>query len=161
MEKEKQEPFDYKKVKQKGKDKFGTGKSLYSEDWCLKFAFPPYFRGLKHFFMPFREHIVLQRKHLKMSQKELAKKIGTCAPIIGHYERHEIKPSIEVAKKIADQLGFTVDYLIGACAKIVIDKKMKKHTEEIEAIPADDKHKVYYLIAMAITCSKTRMAYVK
>jgi ribosome-binding protein aMBF1 (putative translation factor) len=27
------------------------------------------------------------------------------APIIARYERNEIKPSIEIAKKIADELG--------------------------------------------------------
>jgi ribosome-binding protein aMBF1 (putative translation factor) len=56
----------------------------------------------KALFMTFGEHIVLQRKQLKMSQDEQAKKVGTPAPIIGRYERGEIKPSIEIAKKIAD-----------------------------------------------------------
>lgn len=49
--------------------------------------------------MTFGEHIVLHRKQLKMSQDELAKKVGTSAPIIGRYERGEIKPSIEMTKK--------------------------------------------------------------
>ena len=33
--------------------------------------------------------------------------------------------------------------------------------EDIEALPADDKDKVYYLIDMAITCNKTKKAYAK
>lgn len=33
--------------------------------------------------------------------------------------------------------------------------------EDIEALPADDKDKVYYLIDMAITYNKTKKAYVK
>ena len=134
---------------------------LYSIDKCLKFACPLILGDLKHFFMTFGEHIVLQRKHLKMSQDELAKKIGASAPIIGRYERNEIKPSIEVAKKIADELGVTVDYLIGGSAKMVLDKKMMKRMEDIEALPADDKDKVYYLIDMAITYNKTKKAYAK
>jgi transposase-like protein len=32
MEKKKQEPFDYEKVKQKVKEQFRTGKSLYGKD---------------------------------------------------------------------------------------------------------------------------------
>jgi transcriptional regulator with XRE-family HTH domain len=105
--------------------------------------------------------IVLQRKHLKMSQDELAKKIGTSAPIVGRYERNEIKPSIEAAKKIADELGVTVDYLIGGSARMVVDKKMMKRMEDIEALPADDKDKVYYLIDTAITYNKTKKEYAK
>lgn len=47
----------------------------------------------------------------------MAKKTGISAPIIGCYERNEIKYSFEVAKKIADELGVTVDYLIGVLVK--------------------------------------------
>lgn len=111
--------------------------------------------------MTFGEHVVVLRKQLKMSQDELAKKVGTSAPIIGRYERNEIKPSIEMAKKIADELGVTVDYLISGTAKMVVDKKMMKRMEDIEALPADDKDKVYYLIDMAITYNKTKKAYAK
>lgn len=111
--------------------------------------------------MTFGEHVVMQRKQLKMSQDELAKKVGTSAPIIGRYERNEIKPSIEMAKKIADELGVTVDYLIGGSSKMVVDKKMMKRIEDIEALPGDDKEKVYYLIDMAITYNKTKKAFAK
>jgi len=73
--------------------------------------------------MTFGERITLQRKQLKLSQHDLAKRVGTSAPIIGRYEREEIKPSIDMAKKIADELGVTVDYLIGGTDKLVLDKK--------------------------------------
>lgn len=48
--------------------------------------------------MTFGERIALQRKQLKISQDELAKRVGTSSPIIGRYERGEIKPSIDMAK---------------------------------------------------------------
>ena len=121
----------------------------------------PVLGDLKHFYMTFGEHVVLHRKQLKMSQDELAKKVGTSAPIIGRYERDEIKPSIETAKKIADELGVTVDYLIGGSANMVMDKKLLKRFEDIEALPADDKDKVYYFIDMAITYNKTKKAFAK
>jgi len=111
--------------------------------------------------MTFGEHVVMLRKQLKLSQDDLAKKVGTSAPIIGRYERSEIKPSIEMAKKIADELSVTVDYLIGGSATMVMDKKLIKRMEDIEALPADDKDKVYYLIDMAITYNKTKKAYAK
>lgn len=54
--------------------------------------------------MPFGERISMLRKQLKLSQDDLAKKIGTSAPIIGRYEREEIKTSIDVASKLEMQL---------------------------------------------------------
>ncbi|WP_126249189.1 helix-turn-helix domain-containing protein [Chitinophaga rhizosphaerae] len=76
--------------------------------------------------MTFGERIALQRKQLKLSQDDLAKNVGTSAPISGRYERGEIKPSIEMAKKIADELEVTVDYLIGGTANMVLDKNSSK-----------------------------------
>lgn len=59
------------------------------------------------------QHIIKLRKQLKLSQNDLGKKIGTSGDIIGRYERDEVKPSIEVASKIADELGASVDFLLG------------------------------------------------
>ncbi len=123
--------------------------------------YPLILRHLKHFFMTFGERVVLHRKQLKLSQDDLGKKIGTSAPIIGRYERDEIKPSIETAKKIADELGVSVDYLIAGSANMVMDKKLIKRMEDIEALPADEKDKVYYFIDMAITYNKTKKAFAK
>lgn len=72
--------------------------------------------------MTFGERITLIRKQLKLSQQDLAKKIGTSAPIVGRYEREEIKPSIDVAAKLADALGVSLDYLLGKSDKMVLDK---------------------------------------
>lgn len=58
--------------------------------------------------MTFGERITYLRKQLKISQEELAKQVGTSGTIIGRYERDEMKPSIDVAKKIADVLGVTL-----------------------------------------------------
>jgi transcriptional regulator with XRE-family HTH domain len=107
----------------------------------------------------FGEHIATQRKQLKISQDELAKRVGTSAPIIGRDERGEIKPSIEMAKKMADELGVTVDYLIGGSTSMVLDKKLLKRIEDIEALPNEEEEKIYYFIDMAITYNKTKKAY--
>ncbi len=76
------------------------------------------------------------RKSLKWSQNDLAQKVGTSAPIIGRYECGEIKPSIEMAAKIADALWVTTDYLLGRSDKIVLDKKI---LQSIESLSEDDK----------------------
>lgn len=109
--------------------------------------------------MTFGEKITLVRKQLKWSQDELAKKIGTSAPIIGRYERGEIKPSIDVAAKLADVLGVTIDYLTGKSDKMVLDKKLLQRIEDIEALPTEEKNVVYRLIDMALAYNKTKKAF--
>ena len=53
------------------------------------------------------------RKDKKMSQDDLAKKVVVHGAVIGRYERDEVKPSIEVASKIADVLEVSIDFLLG------------------------------------------------
>ena len=110
--------------------------------------------------MTFGERIILHRKQLKMSQDDLARKVGTSAPIIGRYERNEIKPSIEVAAKIADELNVTVDYLLTG-SNMVMDKQLMRRMEDIEALPAEEKDKVYYFIDMALSHHKAKRAFAK
>jgi len=109
--------------------------------------------------MTFRERITTLRKKLKWSQDELAKKVGTSAPIIGRYERNEIKPSIETAKNIADSLGVTLDYLLGGSNSAILDKDLLKRLEDIESLSQEDKDKIYYFIDMAVRDAKARQAY--
>jgi len=105
--------------------------------------------------MTFGERIISLRKKVKWSQDDLAKKIGTSAPIIGRYERNEIKPSIEVAKKLADELGVTIDYLIGGQAQ-VFDKKLIQKIQDIENLSQEAKKQVYDLLDMALGYHKTK-----
>lgn len=109
--------------------------------------------------MTFGERIASLRKKLKWSQDELAKKVGTSAPIIGRYERNEIKPSIETAKNIADSLGVTLDYLLGGSNSAVLDKDLLKRLEDIESLSLEDRDKIYYFIDMAVRDAKARQAY--
>ncbi len=109
--------------------------------------------------MTFGERITQLRKRLKMSQEDIAKKIGTSAPVVGRYERGEIKPSVEVAAKIADALEVTIDYLVGRAEEIITDKKMLKRLEGIEGLPEEEKEKIYYFIDMAIRDAKAKVAY--
>lgn len=61
--------------------------------------------------------------------------------------------------KIADELGVTVDYLIGGSSSMVLDKKLLKRMEDIDALPDEEKEKFFYFIDMAITYNKTKKAY--
>jgi transcriptional regulator with XRE-family HTH domain len=104
--------------------------------------------------MTFGEKITLIRKQLKWSQDDLAKKIGTSAPIIGRYEREEIKPSIDVAGKIADALDVSLDYLLGKSDKMILDKKNLQRLEDIDKLEEEDKNNIYYTIDNLIKAAK-------
>lgn len=75
--------------------------------------------------MTLGEHILILRKKHNLSQAALGKLVDTSGDIIGRYERNEIKPFIDTAKAIADELGVTVDFLIGG-ENVVIDKQLLK-----------------------------------
>ena len=64
--------------------------------------------------MSFGENVVDIRKKRGLSQSELAKRVGTIAVTIGRYERNEIKPSIDIATKIANILDVSLDFLVGS-----------------------------------------------
>jgi transcriptional regulator with XRE-family HTH domain len=106
--------------------------------------------------MTFGERITQIRKQLKWSQDDLAKQIGTSAPIIGRYEREEIKPSIDVAAKISDSLGVTLDYLLGKSDKMVLDKKNLQRLEDIENLSDMDKNNIFYTIDNLIKAAKLK-----
>jgi len=108
--------------------------------------------------MTFGERILSIRKRLKWSQDDLAKKVGTSAPIIGRYERNEIKPAIDTAKNIADALGVTIDFLLGA-DDMIMDKQLLKKIKDIESFTKEEKIKIYDLMDMAISYHKTKKAY--
>lgn len=110
--------------------------------------------------MTFGERVTYQRKQKKWSQDELAKKVGTSAPIIGRYERDEIKPSIEVAGKIADELDVTIDYLINGTA-VMLDKNSIKRLQDIQKLNDSEKEHLYHTIDALLRDAKARKAYAK
>ena len=109
--------------------------------------------------MTFGERILALRKKHKWSQGELAKKIGTSAPIVGRYERNEIKPSIEVAKKLADALDVTIDYLITGDGTAIIDKKNLQRLQDIQLLDSNKQNTLFDLIDTYIQNHKGRQAY--
>ncbi|MGE6218441.1 helix-turn-helix domain-containing protein [Nubsella zeaxanthinifaciens] len=109
--------------------------------------------------MTFGDKIIALRKQLKWSQDDLAKKIGTSAPIVGRYEREEITPSIDVAAKIADALEVSLDYLAGDSDKASFDKQTLKLIDEIEELEPSIKDKLLFLANAIIRDAKTAKAY--
>jgi len=98
------------------------------------------------------------RKKRKMSQDELGKTIGVHAPIIGRYERDEVKPSIETATKIAEALEVSLDYLTGL-SDLELDKTIIDTILEIQQLKEDDKAHILTTINALLRDAKARNTY--
>ncbi len=101
------------------------------------------------------------RKHKGWSQQELAKMVGTSGPIIGRYERGEMTPSVEVAKKLADTFNVTLDYLVDTSGETseIKDKAMLNRLLEIEKLDLEDKKTIVHVIDSLLRDARARKTY--
>ena len=111
--------------------------------------------------MTLNEKILRLRKEKKWSQKKLASMIGTSGPVLGRYERGEITPSVEVAKKLANAFGITLDYLVDETGTIaeVTDKEMLSRITEIDHLEQEDKKTIIHVIDSLLRDAKAKKAY--
>lgn len=93
------------------------------------------------------------RKAKDWSQSKLAKNIEVSRQIVGRYERNDAVPSIDVAKRIADVLEVSLDYLVGNTEQ-KIDKITLGRIQEINKLKDTDKNLVYAFLDAFITKSK-------
>ena len=105
--------------------------------------------------MTFGDYITSLRKRKGLSQADLGKEVGTSGDLIGKYERDEVKPSIEVAAKIADVLEVSVDYLLGKTS-VEISKQNIKRLEDIENLEPQDREHILYAIDQLIKAAKLK-----
>ena len=103
--------------------------------------------------------ITLLRKEKGWSQKELAKLIGSSREIISKYEKDNVMPSIEMAKKIADAFGVSLDFLAGEGQNASFDKKTVQRMQEIESMESSFKDNLFSVIDSVIRDYKTQKAY--
>ncbi len=96
-----------------------------------------------------------------LSQQDLAKLMSTSYTVIGKYERDEMIPSIDVAKKLAKHLESTIGYLLGETddMNLLKDKDMLKRLKDISVLPDTDKSNILYTIDNLLAAAKTRLAY--
>ena len=78
------------------------------------------------------------RKEKKISQTDLANRLGIHKNVLGRYERNEVLPSIDIARKIADILEVSLDYLVGN-TDTVLEKDLLKKITDIQKLPGDKK----------------------
>lgn len=96
------------------------------------------------------------REAKAVSQNELAKLISAHHSIIGKYERDEVKPSIDVVKKLADVLDTTVGYLLGETADqhVLKDPSMLKRLNDIMSFPLEEREHIIYTLDAMIKAAK-------
>ena len=99
------------------------------------------------------------RRSKNFSQKELAKLFDTSHTTIGKYERDEMVPSIEAAKKLAKILGTTVGYLLGETeqANLFKDKKMLDRLQDLTNLPTKERDCIITTIDHFIKAAKINM----
>lgn len=61
----------------------------------------------------FRQRLLEQRKLEKLTQKQMAEKLGITQPSYIRYENGSSEPSLETLVKIADIFDVSVDFLLG------------------------------------------------
>lgn len=101
------------------------------------------------------------REQKGFSQQELAKMLSTSYTVIGKYERDEMKPSIDAAKRIAKLIDTTVGYLLGESDNdsIFKDPDMLKRFNEINNLPEDYRKSIILTVDAVIRDAKTKLAY--
>jgi len=109
----------------------------------------------------FGKRVLELRKTRGWKQDELGKKLGTSGVVVGRYERGEMMPSIEVAQKMADVFGVTVDYLVGELEvpNLLSQSDMVERWSTLDALPAEDRDRILYVVDSLIREAKTRHAF--
>lgn len=109
--------------------------------------------------MSFGKRMAQVRKEKNMSQDALAKALDATPTTIGRYERDEVKPSIEVAAKIAATLEVSVDFLVGNSDNFIKDKALLKRINEILSLSDKDRDHVFALLDAFLRDAKAKKVY--
>lgn len=112
--------------------------------------------------MTLGEKISILRKKNNLSQLELAKEIGVSRDTIGKYERNDITPTVDRAKKMAEAFGVSLDFLVSEEAeepKTTMDKNMALRVKEIQLLSEKDKDKILSIVDAFIRDTKAKQSF--
>ena len=108
----------------------------------------------------FGDNVARARKARGLSRAELADKLGSSAPVMGRYERGEMTPSVEIAAKLADALGVSLDYLTGrTSAAATADDEALRRLEAITQLPPDRRRELFNVLDAYLRDFHTAKAY--
>ncbi|WP_299223989.1 helix-turn-helix transcriptional regulator [uncultured Aquimarina sp.] len=98
--------------------------------------------------LSFGKRIASLRKELRLSQTELAKQLSTFISVISRYERDEIIPSVDTAKKLAQLLNTSVRYLLGENnnAELFKNYNMLRRFQDISEFGKEDQKHILYTL---------------
>lgn len=107
----------------------------------------------------FGKRLAACRKAKNLSQKELVEIFNTSHTTIGKYERDEMTPSIEAAKKLAKILDTTVGYLLGETdrADLFKDPAMLQRLQYILNLPSKEKECLLMTVDHFIKAAKINL----
>ncbi|RMG82810.1 MAG: XRE family transcriptional regulator [Bacteroidetes bacterium] len=110
--------------------------------------------------MQLGQKIVRLRKQKKLSQAEVARAVGVSRDAISKYERGDIVPSVKNAKKIAEVLDVSLDYLVSNEEKqMAIDNGMLKRIMEIQKLSDPERNAILSVIDAFIRDTKAKQAF--
>lgn len=109
----------------------------------------------------FGQRVLELRKQHAWKQDELGKKIGTSGVIVGRYERGEMMPSIEVAQKLAEVFGVTVDSLTSSneLPNLLQQSAMVERWTTLDQLAPADRDRILFVFDSLIREAKTREAF--
>jgi len=101
------------------------------------------------------------RKQQNWSQPDLGRKVGTSGAIIGRYERSEITPSVDVARRLAEAFDVTLDFLTSDkdMPQAFKDPEMIERWRSLDDLPSADRDKILYVVDGLIRDARARLAY--
>lgn len=111
--------------------------------------------------MTLGDKISLLRKQKNFSQGDLADKMGVSRDAIGKYERGDIMPTADKAKKMADLLAVSLDFLMSDAAKedALMDKDMLYRMQEVQKLPDAEKDKIVSIVDAFIRDNKAKRSF--
>jgi transcriptional regulator with XRE-family HTH domain len=85
-------------------------------------------------FMKYGNRIAQQRDERKLTQEELARKVGITRASLSHYENNRREPDYETIQRIADFFSVSVDYLMGRTSEPnhTLDSDTRAFVDQLE-----------------------------
>ena len=108
--------------------------------------------------MEFGSKIVELRKAKGLSQTDLAAQLGVHKNVLGRYERGEATPSVDIARKIADLLDVSLDFLTGKVDER-IDRSIVDKVVSIQKLPKEERERIIFTLDALIRDARSRFAY--
>ena len=99
------------------------------------------------------------RKARGWSQAKLAAEIDASREIVGRYERGDAVASVEMAKRLSDAFGVSLDYLVGEGDHAAFDRRMLDRLGQFERLDEEDRATVLRVVDALLRDAETRRTY--